>query len=77
MAWAAELAKKGMKVDLQKLVAPRGVQILPPSLGVERTIAWISHNRRMSKDYGRLCTTGEAYVYAAMIRLVVRRLARS
>jgi putative transposase len=77
MAWAAELAKEGMKVELQKLIAPRGFQILPRRWVVERTIAWISHNRRMSKDYERLCTTGEAFVYTAMIRLMVRRLARS
>ena len=44
---------------------------------VERTFAWISHNRRMSKDYERLCATGEAFVYAAMTRLMVRRLARA
>jgi putative transposase len=77
MAWATELAKEGMKVDLQKPIAPRGFQILPRRWVVERTIAWISHNRRMSKDYERLCTTGEAFVYAAMIRLMVRRLACS
>jgi transposase len=34
-------------------------------------------NRRMSKDYERLCATGEAFVYVAMSRLMVRRLARS
>ena len=33
-------------------------------------------NRRMSKDYERLCASGEALVYAAMIRLMTRRLAR-
>ena len=44
---------------------------------VERTFAWISHNRRMAKDYERLCATGEAFVYAAMTRLMVRRLARA
>jgi len=31
----------------------------------------------MSKDYERLCATGEAFVYAAMVRSVVRRLARA
>ena len=43
---------------------------------IERTIAWIEKNRRMSKDYERLCASGEAFVYAAMTRLMVRRLAR-
>jgi hypothetical protein len=28
----------------------------------------------MSKDYERLCATGEAFVYAAMTRLMVKRL---
>jgi hypothetical protein len=31
----------------------------------------------MSKDYERLCSTAEAFVYAAMVRLMVRRLARA
>jgi putative transposase len=43
---------------------------------VERMIAWIDHNRRMRKDYERLCASGEALVYAAMIRLMARRIAR-
>ena len=43
---------------------------------IERTIAWIDHNRRMSKDYERSCASGEALVYAAMIRLMARRLTR-
>ena len=43
---------------------------------VERTLSWIDQNRRMSKDYERLCASGEALVYAAMIRLMTRRLAR-
>jgi putative transposase len=50
---------------------------LPRRWVVERTFAWISHNRRMAKDYERLCATGEAFVYAAMTRLMVRRLARA
>jgi putative transposase len=44
---------------------------------VERTFAWLGQNKRMSKDYERLCSTGEAFVYAAMSRLMVRRLVRA
>jgi hypothetical protein len=29
------------------------------------------------RDYERLCATSEAFVYAAMVRLMVRRLARA
>jgi putative transposase len=75
--WAQEWAKKGSEVDWQALMPPRGLQVLPRRWVVERTFAWISHNRRMSKDYERLCATGEAFVYAAMTRLMVRRSARA
>jgi transposase len=77
MRWACELAKEGMKVDWQKLLPPAGFQVLPRRWVVERTFAWICHNRRMSKDYERLCATSEAFIYTAMTRLMVRRLART
>ena len=77
MSWAEEWAKEGKTVEWQKLLPPRGFQVLPRRWVVERSFAWISHNRRMSKDYERLCASGEAFVYAAMSRLMVRRLART
>ena len=76
-AWAAEWAKEGKAVDWQRLMPQKGFRVLPRRWVVERTFAWISHNRRMTKDYERLCATGEAFVYAAMTRLMVRRLARA
>lgn len=75
--WAEEWAKEGKKLDWQRLMPPRGFQLLPRRWVVERTFAWLSQNRRMSKDYERLCATGEAFVYVAMTRLMVRRLART
>jgi putative transposase len=75
--WAEEWAKEGKEVDWQRLMPPRGFRVLPRRWVVERTFAWISHNRRMGKDYERLCASGEAFVYVAMTRLMVRRLARA
>jgi putative transposase len=75
--WAQEWAKEGKEVNWQRLMPPRGFRVLPRRWVVERTFAWISHNRRMSKDYERLCATGEAFVYVAMTRLMVRRLTRA
>ncbi|MCA1719527.1 MAG: IS5 family transposase [Actinobacteria bacterium] len=77
MSWAEELAKEGKIVDWQKLLPPRAFQVLPRRWVVERSFAWIGHNRRMSKDYEKLCATSEAFVYAAMSRLMLRRLART
>jgi putative transposase len=74
--WAEEWAKEGRKIDWQRLMPSRGFRVLPRRWVVERTFSWLSQNRRMSKDYERLCATAEAFVYVAMIRLMVRRLAR-
>lgn len=75
--WAQEWAKEGQEIDWQKLLPRRGFELLPRRWVVERTFSWLSQNRRMSKDYERLCATSEAFVYAAMTRLMVRRLARA
>ena len=77
MSWVEQWAKEGVAVDWEKLLPPRGFIALPRRWVVERTFAWLSHNRRMSKDYERLCATSEAFVYVAMTRLMVRRLARA
>ena len=77
MAWAREWAKEGVKVDWEQLLPPKGFQVLPRRWVVERTFSWLSQNRRMSKYYERLCASSEALIYAAMIRLMTRRLART
>ncbi len=74
--WAEEWAKEGRKIEWQRLVPRRGFEVLPRRWVAERTFAWLCHNRRMSKDYEKLCASAEAFIYAAMSRLMVRRLAR-
>ena len=75
--WAEEWSKEGWHIDWQRLLPRRGFEVLPRRWVVERTFAWLSQNRRMSKDYERLCSTSESLVYAAMSRLMVRRLTHS
>jgi putative transposase len=75
--WAEEWTKEGRVINWQKLLPRRGFEVLPRRWVVERTFAWLGQNRRMSKDYESLCATGEAFVYAAMSRLMVRRLTRA
>jgi putative transposase len=74
--WAELCLKEGIKADWEKLMPPKGFQVLPRRWVVERTFSWTDQNRRMSKDYERLAETGEAFIYVAMSRLMARRLAR-
>jgi putative transposase len=75
--WAQEWSKEGVAVNWEELLPPKGFQVLPKRWVVERTFSWIDQNRRMSKDYERLPETSEAFIYVAMSRLMVRRLAHS
>jgi putative transposase len=52
-----------------------GFVVQPRRWVVERTFAWISFHRRMSKDYELLPETSETFIYISMIRLMLTRLA--
>src|ERR687886_2105007 len=54
----------------------RGFEVLPKRWIVERTFSWLIRNRRLSKDYERMVQSSETFIKVAMIRLIVRRLAR-
>lgn len=56
---------------------PVGFQILPWRWIVERTFARLGRSRRLSKDYEFLLQTSEIMISLAMIRLMLRRLART
>ena len=77
--WVRELTKEGVQIDREELQEePKGLRaFLPRRWIVERTFSWLGQNRRMSKDYERLPESGEAFIYVATSRLMVRRLARS
>lgn len=52
----------------------KGFVLLPRRWVVERTFAWMGRNRRLSKDYEVLPETEEAFLCAAMVRMMLRRL---
>jgi transposase len=48
--------------------------VLPKRWIAERTLAWISHCRRLARDYERHARKAAASIRLAMIRLMLRRL---
>jgi len=58
-------------------IRPRGFHVLPPRWVVERTFAWLSTWRRLSTDSEGLPSSEEAWIYLALIRLMLRRLAQN
>ena len=75
VAWVKENLGVDMEIVL-KLGDLKGFQVLPKRWVIERTNAWISRNRRLARDYERVAESSEAFIYIAMIRLGLRRLAR-
>jgi transposase len=43
---------------------------------VERFFAWIGRNRRLAKDFEASIASAEAFLYAASVVLLLRRIAR-
>ena len=64
-----------LRADQEPPARLPGFQPLPRRWIVERTIAWIGRNRRMSKDDEFLPTTSETWVYLSMVRIMLKRLA--
>ena len=51
-----------------------GFRVIPRRWVVERTFSWLGRQRRMSKDYERLTSTEEMFIYLVGIRLLLARL---
>ena len=65
--WVIELVKKPEGATSFAVLSKRWI--------VERTFAWLGRCRRLSQDYEALPETSEAWIYVAMIHLMLKRLA--
>ena len=63
------------RVVISRPEGSEGFVPLPQRWVVERTFAWLSRSRRLSKDYERLTASSEAMIRVSMIHLMLRRLA--
>jgi putative transposase len=66
--WVLEIVKR--------MQGHKGFQVRPHLWIVERTFGWLGRYRRLSKDYECFPQSSEAMIQIAMIRLMLRRLAR-
>jgi putative transposase len=74
--WARE--RLGVAVEVvRRLQDQAGFVVLARRWVVERTFAWLGKCRRLSKDYEELPETTEAWIYLAMSRIYLRRLAHN
>ena len=74
--WVRNLRSRN-RIDLEIVKRTddmRGFVVLPRRWVVERTFAWISFHRRLSKDYEYLPATSETFIYISMIRLMLARV---
>ncbi len=69
-AWQLEIVKRSDQ-------AAAGFVVLPKRWIVERTFAWLGRCRRLAKDVEALTRTALAFLRLAIIRLMLRRIARA
>lgn len=72
-------AKKAWDIELE--IVKRSYQkkfiILPKRWIVERTLSWINRYRRLAKDFERFGKTVRSWIFLAMTRLMLKRLAKT
>ena len=76
VAWVAAFAGWVLEI-VKRPDEAQGFVVLPKRWIVERTLAWLSRYRRLSKDYEERTASSEAWIQLAMIHLMLRRLAPS
>ncbi len=74
MMWVMDICHWVVQVVLRPL-EHKGFVLLPKRWVVERTFGWLSWCRRLNRDREGLPETSEMWIYIAMIRIMVRRLA--
>ncbi len=73
--WVKEIRPK-LEVEVVKRSDDvPGFRVLPRRWVVERTFGWLMRQRRLVRDYETTETSAQAWIYIAMIRIQLRRLA--
>ena len=75
-SWMAENGMGELEI-VERLPGQRGFEVQPKRWVVERTHAWLSGNRQLSREYDYNPRHSETWLYLASIRLLGRRLAKA
>ena len=78
--YAGERPAKATSITIEIVRKPAGqvgFAVHPRRWVVERFFAWISRNRRLWKDPEATLASAKAFLYAASVMMLVRRLARA
>ena len=70
---ARELLDRDLAI-VERPPEQRGFTLLPRRWVVERSLAWFTHHRRLSKDYEKLPEVSEALIYIASIHRMLKHL---
>ncbi len=62
---------------VRKRAGQVGLKVLPRRWVVERCFAWVNRNRRLVEDFEATISSAKAFLYAACVMLLAKRLARS
>jgi len=73
--WVRELRPKLEVEVIKRSDEVSGFKVLPKRWVVERTFGWLMRHRRLVRDYEHCETSAESWIYIAMIRIQLRRLA--
>ena len=64
--WTVQIVKRSDKAE--------GFEVTPKRWVIERTLAWLSRNRRLSKDVEASIASAKAWLELACVKLLMRRL---
>ncbi len=79
-AYVAERVANATRIIVEivrKQAGQVGFAVHPRRWVVERFLAWLGRNRRLAKDFEGTIASATAFLYAASVMLLTRRLARS
>ncbi|WP_188974079.1 IS5 family transposase [Neoroseomonas lacus] len=78
--YVARRVAKATNIAIEIVRKPKnqiGFAVHPRRWVVERCFAWLGRNRRLAKDFETTIASATAFLYAAAVLLLIRRLARS